>query len=117
MNNKFNNLTSEQSNLIILKVLCILEDERYRKSYNWPFEDLSIDDVFYSINKIYSDINKKQKFIDFCLSHIEKKKQYSLIEGIFNLIFIFEELERYEDCIVLKGIKDNILLDLQYSQF
>ena len=32
-----------------------------------------------------------------------------------NLI-TYEEEERYEDCIILKDIKDNILLDLQYSR-
>ena len=116
MVNKFENLSVEQSNLVILKVLCIIEDKDYCKIYNWPFEDISIDDLFNQINKIYSDKDLKQIFIDFCLRHIEKKKQYSLIEGLFNLITIFEELERYEECIVLKNIKDYILLDLQYSK-
>ena len=55
----------------------------------------------------------KFDFVQFCLNHIEKKKQYSVIEGIINLTNLFEELERYEDCIVLKNIKDTILLDLQ----
>ena len=116
MNSAFNNLSSEQANLVLLKVLCILEDNKYRKIYNWPFEDVSVDDVFFQINNIYSNKENKTRFIQFCLKHIEKKKQYSLLEGIFNLIFIFENLERYEDCIVLKNIKDDILLDLQYSK-
>lgn len=115
MTNKFKNLTKEQSNLVVLKVLCILEDKRYRKIYNWPFEDISIDNLFQYIKKTYSSNVLKKNFITFCLNHIEKKKQYSVIEGLFNLILIFEKLERYEDCIVLKNIKDNILLDLQYS--
>ena len=114
MNDKFDKLSEEQANLVILKVLCILEDKQYSNAYNWPFQDISIDDLFYQINKIYSHNDLKDRFIAFCLKHIEKKKQYSLIEGMFNLIVIFEELERYEDCIVLKNIKDNILLDLQY---
>tara|TARA_B100001250_G_C19756060_1_gene770147 strand:- start:1151 stop:1501 length:351 start_codon:yes stop_codon:yes gene_type:complete len=113
MDNKFDHLTAEQSNLIILKALCILEEKKYSQLANWPFEDISIDDVFNHIKYIYSDLVIKDKFIKFCLSHIEKKKQYSLIEGIFNLITLFEDLERYEDCIVLKNIKDSILLDLQ----
>ena len=115
MSTEFSKLSQEQANLVVLKVLCILEDKKYRKIYNWPFEDVSIENLFNQINKVYSDPVLKSKFIKFCLNHIEKKKQYSLIEGFFNLIFLFEELERYEDCIVLKNIKDNILLDLQQS--
>ena len=115
MNTNFKNLSEEQSNLVVLKVLCILEDSRYKKLYNWPFEDISVDDLFDQIKKIYSTNSLKERFIKFCLNHIEKKKQYSLLEGVFNLISIFEVLERYEDCLVLKDIKDNILLDLQYS--
>ena len=42
----FNNLSEEQANLVILKVLCILEDDQYKQIYNWPFEDISIDDIF-----------------------------------------------------------------------
>ena len=59
------------------------------------------------------DPKLKENFVKFCLNHIEKKKQYSVIEGILHMIILFEELERYEDCIVLKNIKDSILLDLQ----
>jgi hypothetical protein len=113
MNNKFSKLNPEQSNLIILKTLCILEDSKYSQLANWPFEDISVDDIFNQIKNIYSDTSLKLKFIRFCLSHIEKKKQYSVIEGILHMIILFEELERYEDCIVLKNIKDSILLDLQ----
>ena len=113
MTNKFKNLTREQSDLVVLKVLCILEDKNYRSLYEWPFEDISIDDLFDYLKKTYSDNYLKDRFVQFCLDHIEQKKQYSLIEGLFNLIAIFEELERYEDCIVLKNIKDSILLDLQ----
>ena len=111
----FDNLSEEQANLVVLKVLCILEDEKYRKIHNWPLEDISIDDLFKQIQKIYLDKNLKNNFIKFCLNHIDKKKHYSLIEGFFNLIMLFEYLERYEDCIVLKNIKDTILLDMQYS--
>jgi len=111
----FENLSEEQANLVVLKVLCILEDEKYRKINNWPFEDISMDDLFKQVQKVYSDNNLKHNFIKFCLNHIEKKKQYSLIEGFFNLILLFEYLERYEDCIVLKNIKDEILIDMQYS--
>tara|TARA_Y100001968_G_scaffold330052_1_gene380864 strand:+ start:463 stop:816 length:354 start_codon:yes stop_codon:yes gene_type:complete len=112
INDKFNNLTIEQSNLILLKALCILEEKKYSQLVNWPFEDISIDDIFHQIHAVYFDQNLKQAFIKFCLNHIEKKKQYSVIEGICNLLILFEELERYEDCIILKNIKNSILLDL-----
>ncbi len=111
---KLDNLTEEQSNLIVLKVLCILEEKKYSQLVNWPFEDISIDELFNQINKISSNTTLKQNFIQFCLNHIEKKKQYSVVEGLLNLLSLFEELERYEDCIVLKNIKDNILLDLKH---
>jgi len=113
MNTKSENLTIEQSNLIVLKALCILEDKKYSQLANWPFEDISLDDIFNQIQNIYSSLELKDNFVKFCLNHIEKKKQYSVIEGIINLTNLFEDLERYEDCIVLKNIKDTILLDLQ----
>lgn len=113
MNKQLENLTIEQSNLIVLKALCILEDKKYSQLANWPFEDISLDDIFNQIKNIYSSLDLKDNFVQFCLNHIEKKKQYSVIEGIINLTNLFEELERYEDCIVLKNIKDTILLDLQ----
>ena len=113
MMHKLDKLTVEQANLIVLKVLCILEDKKYSQLANWPFEDISVDDLFYQINKMYSNNSLKENFVKFCLNHIEKKKQYSVIEGILNLLQLFEDLERYEDCIVLKNIKDSILLDLQ----
>ena len=113
MNDKFDRLTIEQANLIVLKALCILEEKKYSQLANWPFEDISIEDIFYQIKKIYSNQSLKDRFVKFCLNHIEKKKRYSVIEGILNLIKLFEDLERYEDCIVLKNIKDSILLDLQ----
>ena len=112
--NKLDDLTVEQANLIVLKVLCILEDKRYSQLANWPFEDISVDDLFSHINKMYANTSLKENFVKFCLNHIEKKKQYSVIEGILNLLNLFEYLERYEDCIVLKNIKDSILLDLQH---
>ena len=114
MENKFDSLTIEQSNLIILKTLCILDDNRYSQLVNWPFEDISIDDLFAQIKVIYSNLKLREEFIDFCLDYIrDNKKRYSIIEGIINMITLFENLERYEDCIILKNIKDNILLDLQ----
>ena len=113
MNKQLENLTIEQSNLIVLKALCILEDKKYSQLANWPFEDIFLDDIFNHIKNIYSSLELKDNFVHFCLNHIEKKKQYSVIEGIINLTNLFEELERYEDCIVLKNIKDTILLDLQ----
>ena len=113
IDNKFNNLTTEQSNLILLKVLCILEEKKYSQLVNWPFEDISIDDIFSQIHTIYSSLNLRESFVKFCSRHIEQKKQYSVVEGICNLLMLFEELERYEDCIILKNIKNNILLDMQ----
>ena len=114
MNNKFDHLTIEQSNLIVLKTLCILDDSRYSQLAKWPFEDISINDLFAQIKAINSNLNLRENFINFCLNHItNSQKRYSVIEGIINMITLFENLERYEDCIVLKNIKDNILLDLQ----
>ena len=116
MINKFDNLSVEQTNLVVLKVLSILEEKKYSQLVNWPFEDISLDDLFYQLKNIYSSSILKGEFIKFFLEKINKKKQYSVIEGIFNLIRVFEDLERYEDCIILKDIEDNILLDLQYSR-
>ena len=114
MANKFDSLTIEQSNLIVLKTLCILDDNRYSQLVNWPFEDISINDFFTQIKVIHSSLTLREKFINFCLDYIrDNKKKYSIIEGIINMITLFENLERYEDCIILKNIKDNILLDLQ----
>jgi len=113
MDKKIKNLTIEQSNLILLKALCFLEEKKYSQLANWPFEDISIDDILCQIHNIYSNLYLKEVFLTFCLNHTEKKKQYSVIKGICNLLILFEELERYEDCAVLKNIKNSILLDMQ----
>lgn len=105
-------LTEKQSSLIILKTLCVLGDSKYSQLACWPFEDITINDLFFQIKKMYSNITLREKFIKFCLRDIGKKKRYSIIDGILNLLNLFESLERYEDCIILKNLKDSILLDL-----
>ena len=109
---KVNHLDTGPANLFILKVLSILSDRRYSQLVYWPFENISLDALCFEIIKINQDYILKKDFIKFCLQYMQKKKHYSIIEGIINLMRLCEELERYEDCIVLKEIKDDILLDL-----
>jgi hypothetical protein len=34
------------------------------------------------------------------------------MEGFFELIYFFEENEEYENCAILKKVKDGLLIDL-----
>tara|TARA_B100000902_G_C27227179_1_gene872851 strand:+ start:71 stop:421 length:351 start_codon:yes stop_codon:yes gene_type:complete len=113
MNSQFDRLNTEEVNLLLLKVFCVLEENKYSQLVRWPFEDISIEDVFSQIKYIYSSSILKEKFTQLCLNHIKQRGQYSVIEGLLNFIRLFEDLERYEDCIILKNIQDNILLDLE----
>ncbi|MBF26072.1 MAG: hypothetical protein CMP49_06145 [Flavobacteriales bacterium] len=114
MNNyHVDSLNTESVNLFLLKALCILEGKKYSQLASWPFEDISIDDIFVQIRKICSSNLLIEEFVTFCIKHIKTKNKYSVIEGLLNYIRLFEELERYEDCIILKKLRDNILLNLQ----
>ena len=41
-----------------------------------------------------------------------KKRKYKIMEGFFELIYYFEEIEEYEKCAILKKVKDSLLIDL-----
>ena len=106
-------LTLEEYSQFFLRMLSILGEEKYSQLVYWPFEDISIDDLSLQFYKVQNDVLLKKSFIKYALLHINKKKNYLIIEGFLNLIQIFEYLERYEDCIILKDIKDSILIDLK----
>ena len=110
-----NKLSIDKANTLVLKLLSLIKDYQYIDFINWSYEDVSVEDLYMYLKKTYSNIGLKDRFILFFLEHTESKKQYDVIEGFFSLIKFFEENERYEDCIVLKGFKDILLLDLQLS--
>jgi hypothetical protein len=110
-----NNLSINKANILVLKLLSLIKEYQYIDFINWSYEDVSVEDLYMYLKKTYSNIDLKDGFILLFLEHAESKKQYDVIEGFFSLIKFFEENERYEDCIVLKGFKDILLLDLQLS--
>jgi len=85
---RFENLSEEHSNAIIIKVLTVLEDKKYLDLNIWPFKDVSVDDVFNLIHTIYNSKLLIDNFVKCCLNNIESEKKYSLIDGLINLIYI-----------------------------
>ena len=106
------NLTMQESHLVVTKTLSVLGNLECTQMAEWPFEDLSLNDLFFKIEKIYSNADLKKGFIEFCVSEIKNKNSYLIIEGFFRVLKLFESLERYEDCVILKDIKDSVLLDV-----
>ena len=106
-------LTLEEYNQFFLRMLSVLGEEKYSQLAYWPFEDISIDELSLQFYKFQNDEILKKSFVKYAHIHINKKKNYLIIEGFLNLIKIFESLERYEDCVILKAIKDSILIDLK----
>ena len=109
--NMLDHLTVQESYLVATKTLSILGNLDCSQMAEWPFEDLSLNDLFFQIEKIYSNVDLKKDFIEFCVSEIKTKNSYLIVEGFFRLLKLFESLERYEDCVILKDIKDSLLLD------
>ena len=60
------------------------------------------------------------EFVFQCLSLLTQKSndkkinqnKYKIMEGFFELIYFFEEIEEYEKCATLKKVKDSLLIDL-----
>tara|TARA_B100000965_G_C19551202_1_gene740119 strand:- start:886 stop:1248 length:363 start_codon:yes stop_codon:yes gene_type:complete len=109
------NISSKQANVIILEILSLIKDFGQIEYINWPYEDLSVDDIFRYLKMMYYDEFLKNDFIKHFINELNKKKQYSTIEGFFSLIKYFEHEERYEDCLLLKNIKDHLLYDMESS--
>ena len=110
-----NKLSINKANILVLKLLSIIKEYHYIDFINWSYEDVSVEDLYMYIKKTHSNVDLKENFVLFFLEYTESKKQYDVIEGFFSLIKFFEKNERYEDCIVLKGLQDILLLDLQLS--
>ena len=110
--NMLDHLTMQESNLVVTKTLRVLGKLECSQMAEWPFEDLSLNDFFFQIQKIYSNVNLRKDFIEFCVSEIKTKNSYLIIKGFFRLLKLCESLERYEDCVILKDIKDSVLLDV-----
>ena len=101
-----NNLTKEETNGFVLRVLSIL-----KKDYSEKKEDL-----YHILCKKISEINEDDTRRNLFSTRFKelKKKEYknNIIEGLFELISFFENKEEYEICAMLKKVKDNLLMDL-----
>ncbi|MAQ31942.1 MAG: hypothetical protein CMD26_04355 [Flavobacteriales bacterium] len=105
-------LTAQKSSLVVISVLNVLGNLECSRMADWPFEDLSLSEFVLQVQKIYSNIDLKNDLIQCCVNEIKNKNSYLIIEGGFRLLKLLESLERYEDCIILKDIKDSVLLDV-----
>ena len=108
-------ISSEKANIIILQVLTLVKDYSHIDYQNWPYDDLSVNDIFNYLRIMYDDPFLKNEFITYFTKKLDKKKQFKSIEGFFSLIKFFEYEERYEDCVILKNLKDNLLFDMELS--
>ena len=110
------NLSESKANFLVLKLFSMIKEYEYIDFIDWKYEDISIDDLFSYIKKTYTSPDLKENFISQFILKTKPTKQYDVIEGFFSLIKFFEQNERYEDCIILKGFKDILLLEIQLSE-
>jgi hypothetical protein len=68
--------------------------------------------LFEKINKINNSIERKILLSESFRKIIDKKRKYKIMEGFFELIYFFEKNEEYENCAVLKKVKDSLLIEL-----
>tara|TARA_B100000945_G_scaffold170679_1_gene136793 strand:+ start:268 stop:597 length:330 start_codon:yes stop_codon:yes gene_type:complete len=100
-----NNLSEEELNEFVFKFLSLLKN---------GVSDHK-EELFEVINEKLSDINSSHKRLRMLNDKFKKitRKSYkqNIIEGLFELISFFEKEEEYENCAMLKKIKDNLLMD------
>ncbi len=100
-----NNFSEEELNEFILRFLSLLK--------NGFLDDK--EELCEIINEKLSNINSSHKRLRMLSDKFKKipKKSYkkNIIEGLFELIYFFEKEEKYENCSMLKKIKDNLLMD------
>jgi len=101
-----NNLTEEEINEFIFKFLALLNRDRLEN------KDELYSVLFEKINEVNDSYTKKNLFNNRFSKIENQEKKHNIIEGLFELIYFFEEAEEYENCATLKKVKDNLLMDM-----
>tara|TARA_Y100001968_G_C19358050_1_gene718257 strand:+ start:121 stop:468 length:348 start_codon:yes stop_codon:yes gene_type:complete len=104
-----NNLGEKELNEFVLQCLSLMSENSKKDTIqNDKFHKL----LFDKINEINNSIERKILLNESFRKIANKKRKYKIMEGFFELISFFEEYEEYENCAVLKKVKDGLLIDL-----
>ena len=104
-----NNLDKKELNEFVLQCLALMS-KKHKKTINNKNELHQL--LFQKINEINNSIEQKILLSESFRKISNKKTKYKIMEGFFELIYFFEENEEYENCAVLKKVKDSLLIDL-----
>jgi len=106
-------MSSKEQNKAIYETLkCFIEIKKE------PFKNQSEKEknqVFGILSKRVNDIlNYKlmDKAINIFKNEFTKEERYKIVDGIFLLMFYFENLEEYEKCQLIKNFNDKFLIDI-----
>lgn len=99
-----NNLSEEEINSFVFKFLSLLKNGVSDKKQEL-YEILNI-----KLSEIKSS-HKRMKMLSDKFKKEKKSYKNNIIEGLFELISFYEGEEEYENCAMLKKIKDNLLMD------
>ena len=105
-----NNLGEKELNEFVFQCLSLLTQKSNDKKINQ--NDQLINVLFQKISEINQSIERKLLLSESFRKISNKKNKYKIMEGFFELIYFFEEIEEYEKCATLKKVKDNLLIDL-----
>ena len=104
-----NNLGEKELNEFVFQCLSLLTQKSNDKKINQ--NDQLINVLFQKISEINQSIERKLLLSESLEKYLIKNK-YKIMEGFFELIYFFEEIEEYEKCATLKKVKDSLLIDL-----
>tara|TARA_B100001250_G_C19070604_1_gene474141 strand:+ start:122 stop:511 length:390 start_codon:yes stop_codon:yes gene_type:complete len=105
-----NNLGEKELNEFVLQCLSLMSKDMKERELNQNDELIYL--LFEKINDINESIEKKILLSESFRKISNKKTKYKIMEGFFELIYFFEENEEYENCAILKKVKDSLLIDL-----
>ena len=105
-----NNLGEKELNEFVLQCLSLMSKDMKERKINQNDELIYL--LFEKINDINESIERKILLNESFRKISNKKTKYKIMEGFFELIYFFEENEEYENCAILKKVKDSLLIDL-----
>jgi len=104
-----NNLDKKELNEFVLQCLALMSKKNKEKINN---KNELNQILFQKISEINNSIEQKILLSESFRKISNKKMKYKIMEGFFELIYFFEKNEEYENCAVLKKVKDSLLIDL-----
>ena len=105
-----NNLGEKELSEFVLQCLSLMSTDLKKDKLNQNDELVYV--LFEKINDINKSIERKILLNESFRKISNKKTKYKIMEGFFELIYFFEENEEYENCAILKKVKDGLLIDL-----